>query len=115
MAKLRLNAAFTSASGKLDTLVLRRAHNGQMTLIKLADMSKVKWSKAQKDHRLRFKQAVAYAKAAMAEPAARAQYEKEAAKKRNALSIWRSRIISKTGIYWQNKTKTSRKFETFGT
>lgn len=80
MAKLTLNAAFTSASGKLDTLVLRRAHNGQMTLIKLADMSKVKWSKAQKAHRLRFKQAVAYARAAMAEPTVRSHYEKEAAK-----------------------------------
>ena len=82
MAKLTLNSAFTSASGKLDPLVLRRAHNGQMTLIKLADMSKVKWSKAQKEHRLRFKQAAAYAKAAMKEPTVRARYEKEAAKRK---------------------------------
>ena len=82
MAKLTLNPAFTAASGKLDSLVLRRAHNGQMSLIKLADMSNVKWSKAQKDHRLRFKQSVAYAKAAMADPTVRAHYEKEAAKQK---------------------------------
>ena len=53
-----------------------------MTLIKLADMSKVKWTKAQKEHRKRFKAAVAYAKAAMAEPAVRAKYEKTAKKAR---------------------------------
>lgn len=43
-------------------------------------MSKVKWSKAQKAHRQRFKEAIAYAKATMAEPKVRAQYEKAAAK-----------------------------------
>jgi hypothetical protein len=59
-----------------------------MTLIKLADMSKVKWSKAQKEQRLRFKQAVAYAKAALAEPTVRAAYEKEAKKaKKRAYDI----------------------------
>ena len=46
MAKLTLAAPFVSASGKLGNFVLRRAHNGQMTMIKLADMSRVKWSKA---------------------------------------------------------------------
>jgi hypothetical protein len=81
MAKLTLDPVFKEAHGKLGNYVLRRAHNGQMTLIKLADMSKVKWSKAQKEHRRRFKQAVAYAKAAMAEPTVRARYEKEAARR----------------------------------
>ena len=82
MAKLTLAAPFVSASGKLGNFVLRRAHNGQMTMIKLADMSRVKWSKAQKAHRQRFKQAVAYARTAMADPAVCARYQKEAAKAR---------------------------------
>ena len=43
-------------------------------------MSKVKWSPAQKAHRLRFKRAVAHAKAALADPAVRAEYEKMARK-----------------------------------
>ena len=52
-----------------------------MILSKVPDMSKVKWSKAQKAHRQRFKKAVSYARAAMAEPKVRAVYEKMAAKK----------------------------------
>ena len=59
--------------------VFRRSHTGEMTLIKLADMSHVKWSEAQTAHRQRFKKAVAYAKAAMAVPEVRAAYEKLAA------------------------------------
>ena len=81
MAKIILNPTIEQASGKMGTMVFRRAHTGEMTLIKAADMSNVKWSKAQKAHRKRFKQAVAYAQAAMAEPNVRARYEKEAARK----------------------------------
>jgi len=43
-------------------------------------VSKVKWSKAQREHRQRIKQAVGYARAAMADPNVRAKYEKAAAK-----------------------------------
>src|SRR4026208_608426 len=88
MSKIILNPAIEQASGKIGNMVFRRAHTGEMTLIKAADMSHVKWSKAQKANRKRFKQAVAYAKAAMAapkparaEPNVRARYEKEAASK----------------------------------
>ena len=80
MAKITLNPMIQSAQGKMGNTVFRRSHTGEMTLIKLADMSNVKWSDAQQAHRQRFKQAVAYAKAAMAEPKARAVYEKSAAK-----------------------------------
>jgi len=84
MAKITLNPMIQNAQGKLDNAVFRRSHTGELSLIKLADMSKVKWSKAQKEHRKRFKAAVAYAKAAMAEPKVRASYEKsdKKAKKR---------------------------------
>jgi hypothetical protein len=44
--------------------------------MKTPDMSKVKWSKAQKANRERFAEAIAYARAAMADPEVRAQYEK---------------------------------------
>ncbi len=44
--------------------------------MKTPDMSKVKWSKAQKANRQRFAKAIAYARAAMADPEIRAHYEK---------------------------------------
>jgi hypothetical protein len=48
--------------------------------MKTPDMSKVKWSKAQKANRERFRQAIAYARQAMADPKIRAQYEKRGKK-----------------------------------
>ena len=81
MAKIKLNPMIERAQGKVGNLVFRRSHSGEMTLMKSPDMSNVKWSNAQTAHRQRFKQAVAYARAAMAEPKVRQRYEKEAAKK----------------------------------
>jgi hypothetical protein len=81
MAKVKLNPMLKEVRGKLGNTVFRRSHTGDISLIKLADMSNVEWSDAQKAHRQRFKEAVAYAKAAMAEPKVRRRYEKEAAKK----------------------------------
>lgn len=66
--------------GRQGSLVFRRSRKGDIYTIKRADMSKVKWSKAQKAHRQRFKEATAYAKAAMAQPKVRAEYEKAAAR-----------------------------------
>jgi len=79
MAKVTLNPALTSIRGRLGNTVFRRTANGGTSLIKLADMSNVKWSPAQQAHRQRFKQASAYAKAALADPAVRAHYLERAA------------------------------------
>ena len=81
MAKVKLNPMLKEVRGKLGNTVFRRSHTGETSLIKLADMSNVEWSDAQKAHREKFKQAIAYAKAAMAEPKVRRKYEKEAMKK----------------------------------
>ena len=48
--------------------------------MKTPDMSNVKWSKAQKANRQRFAEAIAYARAAMANPAVRAHYERKGKK-----------------------------------
>jgi hypothetical protein len=80
MAKITLNPIVQSAHGKMGNIVFRRSHTGEMCITKLPDMSNVQWSDAQQVHRQRFKQAVAYAKAAMAEPKVRAKYEKTAVK-----------------------------------
>ena len=80
MAKVTLAPMIKTISGKLGGYVFRRSHTGEIVMSKSPDMSNVMWSKAQKEHRKRFKKAVAYAKEAMAEPKVRAHYEKEAAK-----------------------------------
>jgi hypothetical protein len=53
---------------------------GKQTIMKTPDMSKVKWSQAQKEHRKRFKEAIHYARLAMADATVRAHYEKVALK-----------------------------------
>ena len=80
MAKIILNPIIQRAQGKMGNIVFRRSHTGEMSITKLPDMSNVQWSAAQQAHRQRFKLAVAYAKAAMAEPKVRAKYEKAAVK-----------------------------------
>jgi len=80
MAKVTLAPFVKDISGKVGNTVFRRSHNGKLIAAKMPNMSNVKWSKAQKAHRQRFKKAVAYAKAAMAEPKVRAKYEKAAVK-----------------------------------
>ena len=80
MAKVRLNPAIKQIRGKLAGFV-HRIRYGKQTISKLPDMSKVKWSPAQKAHRSKFRRAVAYAHAAMADKEAHAQYVQEAAQK----------------------------------
>jgi len=80
MAKVKLNPLINGLSGMLGDFVYRVSPTGETIISKRPDMSRVKWSKAQKEHRQRFKQATEYAKAAMTEPKVRAVYEKMAAK-----------------------------------
>jgi hypothetical protein len=51
-----------------------------MIVTKKPDMSKVKWSKAQKDHRQRMAKAVASVQGALADPKVRARYDRQAKK-----------------------------------
>ena len=80
MAKVKLNPIIKEIHGKMGDLVFRTTPNGETSLIKRADMSKVEWSDAQKDHRQRMRAAVAYAHAAKKNPAIWRQYQEEAAK-----------------------------------
>ena len=83
MAKATLNPVFDLFTGKIGNLIFRRAHTGKLSVIYRPDMSRVKWSSAQKAHRQRFKEAVLYAKAAMQDPAVRSVYEQMAAEKKS--------------------------------
>jgi hypothetical protein len=83
MPKVKLNPIFEEIRGQVgNNLVLRRTYEGNLSLMKKPDMSKVEWSEAQAAHRQRFKEAVAYAHAAMADPRVRAIYEQASAEKR---------------------------------
>jgi hypothetical protein len=66
-------------SGKMGEFTYRWMY-GKQTLMKTPDMSRVKWSKAQKASRQRFGEAIAYAKQAMADSEVRGHYEKVAKK-----------------------------------
>jgi hypothetical protein len=80
MAKVKLNPAFEQIQGDLAGFVYRVRYGGQ-TISKSPDMSTVQWSEAQVAHRQRFRRAVAYARAALADPQARARYQEEAVQK----------------------------------
>jgi secreted trypsin-like serine protease len=79
MAKVILNPLITAVYSRLDNHVFRRTATGGTSVIKLADMSNVQWSEAQQAQRQRFKEAVAYASSALADPQVCARYEERAA------------------------------------
>jgi L-aminopeptidase/D-esterase-like protein len=81
LVQITLSTLIKRIHGKMGDVVFCMASNGETPIAKPFDMSKVKSSEAQKAHRQLFKLAVAYAKAAMAEPKVRAVYERMAAKK----------------------------------
>jgi hypothetical protein len=79
MVKVILQSGLRELRGKMGDWTYRRMY-GKQTIMKTPDMSKVKWTKAQKEHRKRFREATRYAQMAMADPKARAHYEKVARK-----------------------------------
>ena len=83
MAKAKLNPILELITGKIGNLVFRRAHTGKLSVIYRPDMSRVKWSAAQKAHRERFREAVTYTKAAMKDPDVRPVYEQMASEKKS--------------------------------
>lgn len=77
--KVVFNQSIQAMWGRVGGLVFRRSHNGTVAVAAVPDMSRVKWSDAQQAHRQRFKKAVAYARAAMADETVRAKYVEIAA------------------------------------
>ena len=79
MAEVILNPDIKEIRGTLDGVVYRVSPKGKTYISKRPDMTKVKWSKAQKRQRQRLAAANAYAQAAMADPQVRLSYEERAA------------------------------------
>jgi hypothetical protein len=74
MAKVSFNPIIKWFTGRIGRLVFRRSHNGNVSAYPTPDMSGVKWSEAQKDHRQRISEASKYASAAVADPDLRPVY-----------------------------------------
>lgn len=79
MVKVKLQPGLRELRGKMGGWTYRRMY-GKQTIMKTPDMSKVKWSEAQKESRQHFRQAIHYAHRAMADPRVRVRYEKRAKK-----------------------------------
>jgi hypothetical protein len=79
MPRVRFSPLLEEIHGTLYDVVFKRSPKGNMIVTKRPDMSKVKWSEAQQNQRRRFKEANAYARAAMANPHVRLIYEARAA------------------------------------
>jgi N-formylglutamate amidohydrolase len=74
MAKVEFDPIIRWITGRIGKLVYRRAHNGKVSTYPTPDMSRVRWSQAQKDHRRRLGEASRYAAAVVADPEIRAHY-----------------------------------------
>ena len=81
MAKITFNPLVMNIRGKVGNAVLRLCHTGETQFARVPNMSRVKWSKAQKEHRLKVKDAVIYAQMAMRNPEFKAYYLEMAAKR----------------------------------
>ena len=81
MAIVDFDPLFKWFRGRIGGLVYRRAHNGKISVYLSPDMSRVKASKAQKDHQHNFREAVLYASATVADPDLRPIYVQMAIEK----------------------------------
>lgn len=78
MPKVRFKSMVVEIQGTLFDVVFKKSPKGNPIVTKKPDMSKVKWSKAQKDHRKHFKKGIAEIRDALADPQVRARYERKA-------------------------------------
>jgi hypothetical protein len=85
MTRVRLKNAIHEIGGTLYEVEIRPSHHEEGTVRKRSHRSHPydgEASEAQKEHRQRFREAIAYAKVALAEPAVRLNYEKRTAEER---------------------------------
>ena len=80
MPKVKLIPLVEEIHGTLDGWVFKKSPQGKMIITKKPDMSKVKWSKAQKANRKRMSEAITAAQVALMNPKIKARYERKAKK-----------------------------------
>ena len=72
--KIKFHPFLKEARGKFGEVIFRLCHTGEYQMTRRPNMSKVRWSKAQDDHRERIAEATAYAQAALEIPELREFY-----------------------------------------
>jgi hypothetical protein len=80
MPKVKLASFIEEIHGTWNDMVFKKSPKGDMIITKKPDMSKVKWSKAQKANRKRMSVAITRTQVALADPQVRARYERKAKK-----------------------------------
>lgn len=107
MPKVDLHPTITGLSGKMGDIVFRyNRKTGKTSISKVPDMTRVKWSKAQRAQRRRFRQAVAYAHTVKANPEAWSVLQKRAKKKhKRAWDLAISDYFQKNGLNTKKSTK----------
>ena len=80
MPKVKLAPFIEEIHGTLDGWVFKKSPQGKMIITKKPDMSKVKWSKAQKANRKRMSDAITATQVALLDPKVKARYERKAKK-----------------------------------
>jgi hypothetical protein len=80
MPKVKLAPFIEEIHGTLYDMVFKKSPQGEMIVTKKPDMSKVKWSKAQKANRKHMSTAIAITQAALLDPKVKAKYERKAKK-----------------------------------
>ena len=86
MPKVILAPFIQEIHGTLDGWVFKKSPQGEMIVTKKPDMSRVKWSKAQKANRQRMSEAITATQLALRDPRVRARYESKA--KRQGRRAW---------------------------
>jgi hypothetical protein len=100
MPKVKLTLPIKEIHGTLDGWVFKMSPQGEMIITKKPDMSKVKWSKAQKANRRHMSQAITAAQLALADPKVRAKYERKAKKQnRRAWNLALSDALQGKDLY----------------
>lgn len=87
MAKVGDNIVTTGLSGKLGNLIVFRNRGGKTYVAKAPKKKQTEWSEAQEQHRLKFQEAVLYAKNAIADEATKEVYQASAEEGKSAYNV----------------------------
>ena len=98
MAKVGDNIVTTGLSGKLGNLIVFRNRGGQTYVAKAPKKKVTEWSEAQEQHRVKFQEAVLYAKNAIANEATKAAYKASAKENESAYNVAVADFLNAPGI-----------------
>lgn len=100
MAKVILAPFIEEIHGTMNDIVFKKTPKGEIIMTKKPDMSKVKWSKAQKANRQHMSDAITATQLALLNPQVRAKYERKAKKQgRHAWNLALSDCLKGKDLY----------------